>query len=256
MRLRRCKVLEKMRAGGAAACYKVNFDGARAVGVVAMSGFDCVWTDMEHTPNSLDLVERQVLCAKSYGIDIIVRVKRGAYSDLIHPLEMDASGIMVPHVMSAKDAREVVRMTKFSPLGRRAADGGNADGAFCLADFKEYMRFANENRMVIIQIEDPEPMEELDEICAIEGVDMVFFGPGDYSCGIGVPGEIRHPEVDKARIRVAEAARKSGKLSGTTGSPETFHEYCRMGYNFVNIGSDVRGIAVQCRKLLDDLKLK
>jgi 4-hydroxy-2-oxoheptanedioate aldolase len=175
-----------------------------------------------------------------YNVDTLVRVKRGSYSDMIHPLEMDASGILVPHVMNADEARQIARTTRFHPVGRRPVDGGNADGAYCAIPLAEYMRQANERRFVGIQIEDPEALDELDEIAAVEGIDMLFFGPGDFSQGIGVPGEVDHPAIAEARQRVLEAAQKHGKFAGTTsGSPEQFLERTRMGFQFVSLGADV-----------------
>ena len=249
--LKKCKALDRMRAGETINCFKFNFDGHRTVQMVGMMGFDCLWTDMEHTPNDLALIERQVLAAKATGVDIIVRVPRGSYSDLIHPLEMDASAIMIPHVMSEVEAKHIVRMTKFHPIGRRPVDGGNADGAYCLEDFIEYTKFVNENRFVIAQIEDPEPMDELDAICAVEGIDMIFFGPGDYSHALGVPAQIQHPLVKEARIKIAECAKKHGKLAGTTGSPELFNEYSEIGYALINIGADVHAINTYGKDLLN-----
>lgn len=254
MQLKKCKALDRMRAGETINCFKFNLDGFRGVQLIGMLGFDCLWTDMEHTPNSIELIEKQVMAAKACGVDMIVRVHRGSYSDLVNPLEMDAAGVMVPHVMCAEDARKIARMTKFQPRGLRPVDGGNADGAFCMVPFKEYAEFVNENRMVIAQIEDPEAMDELDEICATDGLDMIFFGPGDYSHALGVPGEITHPEVNKARILVAETARKHGKLAGTTGSPQTFTEYSRMGYRLINIGADIFGMSKYGMDLLKAMK--
>jgi 4-hydroxy-2-oxoheptanedioate aldolase len=252
--LKKCKALDRMRAGETINCFKFNFDGHRIIQMTGMMGFDCFWTDMEHTPNDLALIERQVLAAKANGMDIIVRVPRGSYSNLIHPLEMDASAIMVPHVMSEADAKQIAKMTKFHPIGRRPADGGNADGAYCLEDFVEYTQFVNKNRFIIAQIEDPEAMEELDAICAVEGIDMIFFGPGDYSHALGIPGQIRDPQVNEARIKVAECAKKHGKLAGTTGSPELFKEYSDIGYDLINIGADVHAIKVYGENLLERMK--
>lgn len=253
MKPKRCKVLDRMRNGETVNCFKFNLDGSRVVEMAGIAGFDCLWTCSEHTANDYALIERQILAAKAYDTDIIVRVARGSYSDLIRAMELDASGIMVPHVMSAADAREIARRTRFHPVGLRPADGGNADGLFCYISFQEYIEFVNENRMVIIQIEDPEPMAELDEICSIEGIDMIFFGPGDYSNAIGYPGQITHPEVQAARIKIAETARKHGKLAGTTGSPAVFKEYSDMGYNLINVGADVHAIRSYCMNILNDL---
>ena len=102
---------------------------------------------------------------------------------------MDASGIMVPHIMSLEDAKRVVWMTRFHPIGRRPVDGGNADGAYCAVDFVQYLQEANENRFLCVQIEDPEPLDELEAIVKLDGIDIVFFGPGDFSHGIGAPGQ-------------------------------------------------------------------
>jgi len=204
-----------------------------------MCGFDCVWTDLEHIPNSVAAVEKQILAAKAYDTDIMVRVRRGSYSDHIYPLELDASGIMVPHVMSLEDAKNVVRMTRFHPVGRRPVDGGNADGAFCLLDFNDYLEQANEHRFLMIQIEDPEPLEQLDEICSLDGIDIVLFGPGDFSHSIGAPGQFDHPELLRARELVAKTAVKHGKFAGTVGGVGNMQELYDMGYRFLSIGADV-----------------
>lgn len=75
----------------------------------------------------------------------------------------------------------------------RPLDGGNTDGKFCLVNENDYIKQANEERFVIVQIEDPEPLAELDEICALPGIDMIFFGPADFSQGIGKPNQFDAP---------------------------------------------------------------
>jgi 4-hydroxy-2-oxoheptanedioate aldolase len=227
--MRPSQVLAKLRAGGVASCTKLNLCDPRAAEIAAMCGFDCVWSDLEHVPNTLRDIEDGIRAAKAYQADTLVRVARGSYSDLIHPLEMDAAGIMVPHVMSAADARQVARFTKFHPIGRRPLDGGNTDGAWCMVPLEEYMRQANEQRFVIIQIEDPEPMAELEEIAAVPGIDMLFFGPGDFSQGIGAPGRWDDPRLLDARRRVADAARKHGKFAGTVAGPGNLQELVGLG---------------------------
>lgn len=150
---------------------------------------------------------------------------------------------MVPHVMNLEDAKQVVYYTKFHPVGRRPIDGGNTDGAYCLIDEKEYIKTANEERFVVAQIEDPEPFDELEEICALPGLDMIFFGPGDFSQGIGFPYEMNRSEVIDAKKRVAECARRHGKFVGTTGGVTNFDELVSMGYTFISTGADVCGLS-------------
>ncbi|MEI7437868.1 MAG: aldolase/citrate lyase family protein, partial [bacterium] len=223
-----------------------------AMEIAAMAGFDCLWPDMEHVGNDLSVIEKGIWAAKSQNVDVMVRVARGSYSDYIRPLEMDAAGIMVPHVMSLADAQAVVRMTRFHPLGRRPVDGGNADGAYCGLEFTEYLKQANEQRFVVVQIEDPEPLAELDAIAALPGIDMLFFGPGDFSHGIGAPGVWDHPRLLDARRRVAESAVAHGKFAGTVGSAANLDELIGLGYRFVSMGADVVGLSQYCKSIMAD----
>lgn len=249
--MRKSRVLRKLRAGGAANCLKVNFGDGQVSELASMSGFDCLWIDREHLAQDWSVLASQIWAAKAHDTDIMVRVPRGSYSDYIKPLELDASGILVPHIMSAEDARKVIGMTRFHPQGRRAIDGGNADGCYTGLDFNEYLKEANRERFIVLQIEDPEPLEELDAIAALEGFDMLFFGPGDFSQGIGAPGEWDHPRLLEARRLVAEAALRHGKIAATTGPVSSVPELTAMGYRFISIGADVVGMRNYCRELLD-----
>lgn len=243
------KVLEKMRAGKKAISYKINLNCFRSVEIAAMSGFDAVWICQEHVPTDNSAMEANILAAKAYGTDCIVRVAKGSYSDYIRPLEADATGIMIPHLMSYEEAEEIVNTVRFQPLGLRPVDGGNADGLFCKLDFKEYIKFMNQNRLVIVQIEDPEPLSELDKICQLDGIDMIFFGPGDFSHAIGHPAEFDHPEIHRVRKLVVETAHKYGKFAGTVSVPSLAQCYAE-GYDFVNCGADVAAIGANCDAII------
>ncbi|MBR2886061.1 MAG: aldolase [Clostridia bacterium] len=237
--MRKSRILRKIRNGEVVVSAKCNLSDIRGIELAAMCGFDAIWIDMEHVPNSYSDIEKAVLAAKAYDCDIITRTSRGGYSNYIRPLEADSAAIMVPHVMSLKEAKEIVYYSKFHPIGRRPLDGGNADGGYCLVDALEYMETANKERITIIQIEDPEPLEELEEIAALPGIDMLFFGPADFSQGIGAPCDFSNPKLLEARKRVVECAKRHGKLAGTTGSPANFKQLADEGFNLINIAADV-----------------
>ncbi len=252
MELRQSRVLRKLRAGGIVSCFKTNLSCARAAEIAAMAGFDCVWADMEHVATDWSVVEKMVWATKTRDTDLMVRVARGGYSDHIIPLELDASGIMVPHVMSLADAKQVVRMTRFHPIGRRPLDGGNADGAYCQIPTADYIRQANDQRFVMIQIEDPEPLDDLDAIAALPGIDIILFGMGDFSQGIGSPGQFDDPIIAQTRKRIAEVCRKHGKYAGAVGSPQNFSDLVGLGYRFISMGADVVGLSRYCKGLVDE----
>lgn len=254
IQMRKSKVLQKLRAGETTSCFKVNLADARVCEIAAISGFDCIWMDQEHIGQDWSIVASGVWATKAHNTDIMVRVSRGAYSDYIRPLELDATGIMVPHIMGVEDAKRIIQWTRFYPVGLRAIDGGNADAAYTALDFNEYLKQANEERFVIFQIEDPEPLEELEAIAALDGFDMLFFGPGDFSQGIGAPGDWKNPKLLEARKRVAAVANKYGKFAGTVGSTENLAELVAMGYHFVSVGADVVAVKNYCQDIVSSFR--
>jgi len=249
MKMRPSKVLKKLRDGEVVSCFNIHLD-PQVTDIAGMAGFDCVWIDREHLAADWSSLQMHIWAAKSNDMDVMVRVSRGGYSDYIKPLELDATGIMVPHIMGVDDARKVVQMTRFHPIGRRPLDGGNADGGYATIDYKDYLPQANKERFVIVQIEDPEPLDDLDAIAALDGIDMLFFGPADFSQGIGSPGNWVHPALVDARRQVAEVAIKHGKFAGTTGSINNMNDLIKLGYKFINVGADVIGIGTYCKQLI------
>lgn len=237
--LRPSRVLRRLRAGETATCVKINLADPAVVQIAGQVGFDCVWLDLEHVPHSIRDIVNSINAAKAHDCDALVRVSKGSYSDYIRPLEADASGIMVPHVISGKEAANVAMTTRFHPIGLRALDGGNADGAFCAAPLDQYIAHANHERFVIVQIEDPEAIDHLDAIAQTPGIDMLFFGPGDFTHALGVPGAFDDPRVQAARVNVVEAAHRHGKFAGTVTSIRNIEEMKSIGYQFLSCGADV-----------------
>jgi len=254
--MRSSKLLPKLKNGQITTCVKSNLSDHRTIEMACKIGFDCIWVDVEHTANDWSAVEKQILASKAYDTDILVRVPRSSYSDLIKPLELDATGIMVPHCMSYEDAINIQQMTRFHPIGRRPVDGGSADAAYGTIGFKEYITQSNDEKFVVVQIEDPEVLADIESICSLEGIDMIFFGPGDFSHSIGCPGEWDNKEVSRVRALIPKIAAKHGKFAGTVSSFETYESLINMGYNFLNIGVDVIGVAdyfMECKKTFKNI---
>lgn len=232
-------MVEKLRRDELVVSVKLNIADPIIAEIAAYAGFDCVWVDMEHVPADYTEIKNVLLAAKARGAETIVRTPRGAYSNLIRPLEMDAAAIMVPHVMSVEDAKTVAYYTKFQPIGRRPIDGGNGDGMYCYMGTEDYIRYSNEQKLTIIQIEDIEAYEQIEEIAQVPGIDMLFFGPADFAHSLGLACDMGNPKIGEARRRVAEVARKYGKLAGTVGGPGNMKELYDMGYRLINLGADV-----------------
>lgn len=243
-----------MRAGQLATLAKVNILHPVTIDLCGYAGFSGVWLCNEHGPNDWTQLDACIRTAKLHDMDIIVRVSKGSYSDYIKPFEADASAIMVPHITSAEEARWIVEHTRCQPLGNRPIDGGNADGRYCQHQPEEYIRFVNEEKMIMLQIESPEGVESVDEIAAVPGFDCLVFGPGDFSHRTGVFGNLNDPRGIEARRKVEEACKKHGKFGCAVALNVSEEELKERGYGCVHIASDVIGLAGAFRDSLEQFR--
>lgn len=242
MKLRSSRILRELKAGQSATVLKLNFNDPRVVELAGLAGASAVWICNEHVPNDWMNLEHMIRAAKLHDMDTIVRVAKGSYSDYVKPFEADATAIMVPHVTTAAEARKIVEMTRFQPLGRRPIDGGNVDGMFCQIPYPEYLAHSNQERLIILQIESPEALANVEEIAAVPGYNALLFGPGDFSHLIGKVAQVKDPEVVAARKRVAAAARKHGKFVATAGMLDKREVLEEEGVSIFGLGADVLGL--------------
>jgi len=220
---------------------KINTLDPRVVEIAGLAGFPFVWLCNEHVPNDWVNLEQQIRAAKLHDMDTMVRVAKGSYSDYLKPLEADATGIMVPHVTTAEEARQIVKWTRFYPLGERPIDGGNADGLYCRASTADYIAHGNRERFIVLQIESPEGLENIEAIAAVEGFDALHFGPGDFSHRIGAAGNSQHPKVLEARRTIARVAARHGKYAMSQPIAPV-RELASEGYQIFSVGADVVGL--------------
>ncbi len=252
MNTRSSRLLKKIRSGQSATSIKTNLSDPRIVELAGLAGFDAIWICNEHVPNDWLNLESQIRAARLYDMDTLVRVCKGSYSDYVRPLEADATGLIVPHVASVEEARHIVQMTRFHPVGRRALDSGNIDARFCQVPLTEYLQHSNTERVLIFQIESPEALAQVEQIAAVPGFDGLLFGPGDFSHLIGKAGQLNDPEVVAARKRVAAAARANGKFAMSAGMFAPRADLEAEGHSAFCLGADVLGLPEYFRRLLNE----
>ena len=252
--MRSSRVMREQREGILSSCVKLNLNSPDSVEIAGLCGFSAVWICMEHGSASWNDISHLVRAGKVHDVDVIVRVSKGSYSDYVKAFECDAAAIMVPHVTSAKEAAAVVEMCRFQPVGRRPLDGGNADGAYCVAPQKEYLANGNQEKFIALQIESPEGLEAVEEIAAVPGYDVLTFGPGDFTHRIGKISGDPVPEVVAARERVEAATKKFGKIGFAVGVQGTQQEIKDKGYGIVNLASDVQALESAWGTALDKFR--
>src|SRR5690606_31357815 len=131
------------------------------------------WIDLEHHAHSMETATNLMRAARVGASDIIARPAKGEFMRMGRLLEAGAQGIMYPRCDDASEAREVVTWAKFPPLGRRGIDGGNPDMPYCSMPVAQYLKEANEETFLVIQIEDPLALDHVEEIAAVDGVDVI-----------------------------------------------------------------------------------
>lgn len=183
--------------------------------ILSQTGLDFLWIDLEHSDKSVETFANLCRASRVGNVDILARPARWEYMRMGRLLEAGAHGILYPRCESAAEARDVVRWAKFHPKGERGFDGGSADNNYGQYPANGYTENANRETWIAIQIESPAALPHLDEIAATDGIDALFFGPGDFSALSGRPGQVKHSETLKAAETVANAAISAGKIFGT-----------------------------------------
>ncbi len=213
--------------------------------LTSLMGFDGIWMDMEHHTYSLETAAGLMRAARVGSTDIIARPAKGEFMRMQRMLEAGAHGIMYPRCDDAREAAEAASWARFAPQGRRGCDAGNPDVPYLSMPIDQYVAEANRQTFLIVQIESPEALEKVDEIAAVDGVDLLLLGPGDYSILSGCPGQMNDERTRRAKLKVAEAARRAGKNWGCpVGSPEQARELMEMGARLICYHADI--VMVKC----------
>ncbi|MCH2114815.1 MAG: aldolase/citrate lyase family protein [Pirellulales bacterium] len=208
--------------------------------LTSLMGFDGIWLDMEHHTFSLETASSLMRAARVGAADIVARPAKGEFMRMQRMLEAGAQAIMYPRCDDAREAAEVAKWMKFPPLGKRGFDGGNPDMPYCTMPMDQYVRQANEQTLLVLQVEQPNTVEEVEEIAAVEGVDVLFVGKADLSLQGGVPGQMDHESVRDAIHKTAQAAKNSGKHWGCpSASVQQTEELLGMGARFIAHNADI-----------------
>jgi len=213
--VRSSRIKSKLRRRQAALVTTLHFTDPAVFEMTSLLGFDGIWMDLEHHSHSVETAAGLIRAARVGSSDIVARPAKGEFMRMGRLLEAGAAGIMYPRCDNAAEAAEVVRWAKFAPLGERGADGGNADARYGTMPLADYVRAANEETLLIVQLESPASLRHAAEIARVPGVDVLMLGPGDFSVLAGIPGQFNHPFVLEAHHTVAAAAHGAGIHWGT-----------------------------------------
>ena len=238
--MRKSRIKAKLRQKQPVLLTTLHLPDPQLFELTSLMGFDGIWLDLEHHAFSVETAANLARAARVGSSDIMIRPAKGEFMRMGRILEIGAQGIMYPRCDNAAEARQVVRWAKFAPQGERGIDSAGADNPYCLMPLVDYLKSANDETFLVIQIEDPKAIEHADEMAAVPGVDVLFLGPGDYSILAGIPGQMDHAVIKEAMRKVSAAAKKAGKDWGMPiFSTEHAKEVMELGGRFLCHGCDL-----------------
>ena len=182
--------------------------------IAAGAGAAFVVYDMEHTGWSIETIRMLMATTRAADTVPLVRVPATQYHLLSRPLDVGAMGLMIPMVESEEQARLIVRSSKYVPDGTRGAAFAIAHDDYATGDIVAKMQSANDEILLIAQIETVAGVEQADRIAAVEGIDVLWIGHFDLTASLGVPGQFDHPDYVRSVDRVLEACLRHGKTPG------------------------------------------
>ena len=231
-----------IKAGKAQIGLWSSLSSSYSVEVISGAGFDWILLDCEHSPNDLENLLTQLQAAAPYPTHPVVRVPWNDMVNIKRVLDIGAQSLLIPYVSTAEEAKAAVAHTRYPPAGVRGVAGTTRATRF--GRIKDYAKRAHEEICVLVQVETQAAVDNIEAICAVDGVDGVFIGPADLHASLGYTGEIANPKVKPMIDEAIKRIRKAGKAPGilTPNEVDAKH-WLGCGGLFVAVGADVGVLA-------------
>lgn len=228
------RMKSKLLAGEPALGCSIMVPSPQMVEMVGHAGFDWVLIDLEHGTIDLETAELMIMAAEASGVTPIARPRSNRKQDISSVMDRGAMGVQVPHVNSADDARRAVEAVKFGPGDLRGLAAGTRPDSYGLSgSMEDFVRRSNEQTLVCVQLEHASAIDNVEEILAVDGVDVFFIGPSDLSQSMGHPGDPGAQPVADAIARMLQKINTAGKISGMPASADKLDAVLDSGVKYV-----------------------
>lgn len=248
------KLKNIFQSGDAAIGSFITCNSPDLIEIMALSGFDFVVIDTEHGPVSVESTQHLIRAAEVQGITPITRVTESSESTILRSLDVGAHGIQVPQVNNKNTALNIVKSTKYFPVGNRGLALARS-GNYGIVNPLDYFKKANEETMIIVHCENKVCLDNLEEIVKIPEIDVVFLGPFDMSQSLGIPGQINHPLIEEACNKVVDICKNAGKVAGIfvlDGSQAKLR--AKQGFQYITIGLDTTLFSKVCKNEIQSFR--
>ena len=231
-----------------------KFNNAHLTEMLGLAGFDFIIIDGEHATYSYSEMQDTVRVANGVGMDAVVRVPGSAEEHILHACDMGAQGVQVPSLRDVEDAKKVVDNMRFYPIGHRGFGLTTRAARYSFCDSHEFMEYSNKELLCVIMVEQLEMIEQLEELCAIPSVDVLFIGPGDLSQAIGKPGQTGCEEVIELEKKITRIALANGKKVGMfCGTLTDVQNAINWGVQYITYSAELNMIASKFKESVSAL---
>jgi 2-dehydro-3-deoxyglucarate aldolase/4-hydroxy-2-oxoheptanedioate aldolase len=227
----------------------VKFPSMESIETLASAGYDFIIIDMEHAPLGVETVYRMIAIAERSGMAALVRLRGHETATGGMFLDAGASGVLIPHCSPYAEARELVADLVFPPTGRRGAGGGGRATQWGLDGPEEYRRGGDQGVVRVPMIEDPQAVDDIDQILGLPGVDAAFIGQGDLTQTLG-DRQVAQALVDRALA----ACRARNVPAATTAYADDVEQRLRQGFTWLAIANDTGTFARAAQQRLHQAK--
>lgn len=225
-----------------------------ALEILGHGGFDFTIIDLEHGPASIHQVENLVRAAKLVGLSPIVRIRENSQAMIQRSLDAGALGVQIPQINNAEMAREAVRSAKFHPMGERGVCRFTRSAQYSHIPKEVYFDKANDESLVILQVEGLEGVRNIDEILEVDGYDVLFIGPYDLSQSLGIPGQVEDPKVIGTMESITKKARKRDIAVGAfADNLNSVKRFIDMDLQYLSFGIDTGILYEATKKVTSDV---
>ena len=193
-------------------------DSPMVVDVIASSGIDFIIIDAEHGAISYETAQTMISICESYNVTPIMRVGEINESFILRALDIGSHGVQLPNITTVEDAKMFVQFAKYPPVGIRGFSPYTKAGLYDVSTGKEMPKIANENTLLIANVEGLEGMNNLEKIVQVEGIDIIFIGLFDMSKSLGMAGDVQNPKVIEKLDEAIAIIHKYGKKVGSIAS--------------------------------------
>lgn len=246
-------VRERLEQGELVLALTLTTNSIEAAALAATLGFHFLWVEMEHSPITLETLRAIVLATRGLPASVFARVPVVELWTAKRVLDQGVTGVMFPFTSTPELAKKAVQACRYPPAGLRGSGAGLAMTTWPAAR-DNYYDSADEQVMVITIIEQAQAIENIEEIAATPGIDVLFIGTADLSFSLGLRGKQDDPALEEAIAKVVAAAKRHGKFLGRpAGTPEQIRRFREQGFQLMQCSTELGMMTAGARHLLDPL---